>query len=72
MVGRDHTRPGGAPDGRSGSQTSAPSKRHFLGSGDLGWSLLLQITVRTKHDPMASARSALGANVTRKLLAKEK
>ena len=29
MVGRDHTRPGGAPDGRSGSQTSAPSKKTF-------------------------------------------
>ena len=38
MVGRDHTRPGGAPVGRSGCQTSAPSKRHFLGSDDLGWS----------------------------------
>ena len=39
MVGRDHTRPRGAPDGRSGSQTSAPPKRDFLGSDDdLGWS----------------------------------
>ena len=73
LVGRNHTRPGGAPDGRSGSQTSAPSKRDFLGSDDLGWSLKIRDYVqdgrlRVKY---VNTKQNLGGFFTKALLRKD-